>query len=94
METKKEEDNKNPTLFYKVFENTLNSVKSNLFSQPQSSNPVPKNPSSNFHTPLENILKTNKSKQLLKEQKKELLKGTKVYYMIQRIEEEEIYIYI
>jgi hypothetical protein len=47
-----------------------------------------------MNTPLENILKTNKSKQLLKEQKKELLKGTKMYYMIERIEEEEIYIYI
>jgi hypothetical protein len=91
---KKEEDNKNPTLFYKVFENTLNSVKSNLFPHSQSSNHVPKNPSSKMNTPLENILKTNKSKQLLKEQKKELLKGTKMYYMIERIEEEEIYIYI
>ena len=90
METKKEET-KNPTLFYKVFENTLNSVKSNLFSQKTESTPTAiTTHTSSFRTPLENISKKN----LNVLNKKGELKGTKFLYLFIRISEEEIYVWI
>jgi len=91
METKKEEETKNQTLFYKVFENTLNSVKSNLFSQKTESIPTPIiTHTSSFRTPLENISKTHFSKII----KKGGLKGTKFFYMDIRMCEEDIYLWI
>jgi len=91
METKKEET-KNPTLFYKVFENTLNSVKSNLFSQKTESIPIPITHTSSFRTPLVNI--KNKKALLLLSSKKVLLKGSKWMYVLRRLNEEEIYVWI
>jgi len=92
METKKEET-KNSTLFYKVFENTLNSIKTNLFSQKTESIPTPiTTHTSSFRTPLENMKNKKNFSGLNK--KKRLLKGTKWFYMLTRLNEEEIYIWI
>jgi len=91
METKKEES-KNPTLFYKVFENTLNSVKSNLFSQKTESIPTPITHTSSFRTPLVNI--KNKKVLLLLSSKKGELKGTKFLYLFIRLNEEDIFLWI
>jgi hypothetical protein len=91
METKNEEETKNPTLFYKVFENTLNSLKSNLFSQKTESTPITTHTSS-FRTPLENISK--KDLKVLNNTKKGVLKGTKWMYLFIRKSEEDIYLWI
>jgi hypothetical protein len=92
METKKEET-RNPTLFYKVFENTLNSIKTNLFSQKTESIPTPITTHiSSFRTPLENMKNKKKISKLNK--KMPLLKGTKFFYMLTRLNEEDIYVWI
>jgi hypothetical protein len=97
-----------PTFFYKIFENTLNLFKSKLTSsqptplptsQPtplptSQPTPIPTSQPTPIPTPLQ------KEKQIFEhslEQLKKIspkIKGTKLYFMIQRFEKEHVYLYV
>jgi len=77
-----------PTSFYRVFENTLNFIQNKITGSNSESK-------SNFNP---NSSKTEQEikmlKQKLKEIKKEKLKGTKLFYMMERCQHEDVYLYI
>jgi hypothetical protein len=92
----------NPTLFYKIFENTLNLFQSKLSSSQPTPTPKPTpqptpQPTSQ-PTPLPTPLQ--KEKQIFEhslEQLKKIspkIKGTKLYFMIERFEKEHVYLYV
>jgi hypothetical protein len=79
-----------PTSFYRVFENTLNFIKNKITGSNSETN-LNINPSSSKLDPDIEKLKT------ILERKKEInhkLKGTKLCYMIERCENEDVYLYI
>jgi hypothetical protein len=88
----------NKSLFYKMFEKSMNTMKSNLFSDYSESIPITTQQyNSTFHTPLEKILKSKKGLNEMKKltsEKKEKLKGTKLYYYLTRVNEENVSIWI
>jgi hypothetical protein len=79
-----------------MFENTLNSMKSNLFSEKSESIPITTHHNSTFHTPLERILKSKKglNEMIKKTSEKKGDKGTKLYYYLRRVNEENVSIWI
>jgi hypothetical protein len=88
----------NPTLFYKIFENTLNLFQSKLSSSQPPPTPKPTPQPTSQPTPLQSPLQ--KEKQIFEhslEQLKKIspkIKGTKLYFMIERFEKEHIYLYV
>jgi hypothetical protein len=75
-----------PSLFYKMFEKSMNTMKSNLFSDYSESIPIT---SHHHNRPLEKIINLK-----LTSEKKEKLKGTKLYYLLRRMNEENVSIWI
>ena len=78
-----------PTFLYRMFENTMN-----LFNNKSSTAPETPELQSELQTPLQ------KEEQIFKNSISELkkispkIKGSKLDYMIQRFEKEQIYVYI
>ena len=84
-----------PSYFYKIFQDTLNLFKSNLFTTTTpTTNSITLPPNDNVQTPLQKELHTFESSlpQLKKIAPK--IKGTKLFYMIQRFEKEHVYVYV
>lgn len=79
-----------PTPFYRVFENTLNFIKNKITG----SNSETKNPSSNPSSNLEPDIEKLKTKLIEQKKVSHKLKGTKLFYMIERCEKEDVYLYI
>ena len=77
-----------PTSFYRVFENTLHFIKNKITGSKSESN----------HDFNPNSSKIDPDIEVLKEKfrtiKKEKLKGTKLCYMIERCENENVNLYI
>jgi hypothetical protein len=80
--------------FYSVFENTLDYLKNSISF---SSQPEPDNtPNTKLKTPLENekiILEDSKSKKKIKNVLPQIA-GTKLFFMVERYEKEDVYMYI
>ena len=74
-----------PTFLYRLFENTLNLFQLKYPTAPQTNQPL---------TPLqkEELIFKNSLDQLKKISSK--IKGTKLDYMIQRFEKENVYLYV
>jgi hypothetical protein len=81
-----------PTFFYRIFEKTLNLFKSNLSTTTPPAITLP--PNDHVQTPLQKELHTFETsiQQLKKLAPK--IKGTKLFYMIQRFEKERVYLYV
>ena len=77
-----------PTSFYRVFENTLNFIKNKITGSKSESNPDFNPNSSKIEPDIEKL------KEKLRTIKKGKIKGTKLFYMIERCENENIYLYI
>ena len=83
----KNENNQKSTLFYKIFENTLDSLKSNILT--------PKPPAKisilrESHNDIPGFEKVSKIPKI----KKEGVKGLKLCYMLDRNEKEGVYMWI
>ena len=82
-----------PTSFYRVFENTLNFVKNKITGSKSESNHDFNPNSSKIEPDIEKLkekLRTIKKNSHISHK----LKGTKLFYMIERCEHENIYLYI
>ena len=80
-----------PTSFYRVFENTLNFIKKNITGSNSDSNSNNFNPNSSKIEP--DIEKLKEKLNSIKKVSSQL-KGIKLFYMIERCENENIYLYI
>jgi hypothetical protein len=76
----------NKSLFYKMFEKSMNTMKSKFFSDYSESIPTTHH---NSKVSLEKKINLK-----LTSEKKEKLKGTKLYYYLTRVNEENVSIWI